>query len=385
MILIPLINQDEFEKKHLELMEKVLPFYPSEIYGDPSRNNSNISAAKQGKIKDARRLLYKYEKLYRFIYLKDDTEPYPPSNKDAETKFVYKDRLRQLLVGRTEKMTQGNRRNELVNIINSIGELGNSNSNNHNSNSNNNNDNSSEELIKRVFKYSEVSRRDEEKETLKNLGVEVCPYCNRAFTSTIIKRKEIRGVRPQLDHYFPKTKYPYLAVNFYNLIPSCGICNQNKGHIDTYKYPIMYPFDEGLGTEYRFVTYPDNSSLGYLYGELDMNASFSLQIEPIVNKIRMSEMDADSRKDFEKRIKNSIEFFKLRELYSSHLSYAEIILRNGHIYKQYLPILQKNFPDAKFSLDDIKTIMYCQDIRQDQWYKNILSKMKNDLDYEVMR
>lgn len=60
-----------------------------------------------------------------------------------------------------------------------------------------------------------------------NLGLKVCPYCGRSYiitTKPIQKGKEVK-VHPQLDHFLPKSQYPFLALNFYNMIPCCTLCN----------------------------------------------------------------------------------------------------------------------------------------------------------------
>lgn len=61
----------------------------------------------------------------------------------------------------------------------------------------------------------------------KELGVKTCPYCNREYT---FSRSLINGreVHPEFDHFYPKSKYPYLALSFYNLVPSCHTCNHLK-------------------------------------------------------------------------------------------------------------------------------------------------------------
>lgn len=59
----------------------------------------------------------------------------------------------------------------------------------------------------------------------------ICPYCQANHVNLHInKAKGTRGVaafemRPPLDHYLPKSVYPYLAVSLSNLVPSCGQCN----------------------------------------------------------------------------------------------------------------------------------------------------------------
>ncbi len=71
-----------------------------------------------------------------------------------------------------------------------------------------------------------------------------CTYCNRIYTTT---KKSVDGgklMRPQFDHWFPQEKYPLLALSFYNLIPSCSICNSSsKGrtvfNLDDYVHPYV--------------------------------------------------------------------------------------------------------------------------------------------------
>lgn len=61
----------------------------------------------------------------------------------------------------------------------------------------------------------------------KELGVKTCPYCNREYTFSHSLNNG-REVHPEFDHFYPKSKYPYLALSFYNLVPSCHSCNHLK-------------------------------------------------------------------------------------------------------------------------------------------------------------
>lgn len=51
----------------------------------------------------------------------------------------------------------------------------------------------------------------------------ICPYCKANFISLVEAKS--KTLKPDLDHFYPKSKYPYLATTFSNLIPSCTICN----------------------------------------------------------------------------------------------------------------------------------------------------------------
>ena len=69
------------------------------------------------------------------------------------------------------------------------------------------------------------------KNLVEGLGISVCPYCNRNYIKLVeTEREKVVGKKKtridELDHFYPKGKYPFLALSFYNLIPSCKTCNQ---------------------------------------------------------------------------------------------------------------------------------------------------------------
>lgn len=59
------------------------------------------------------------------------------------------------------------------------------------------------------------------------MGLKTCVYCN------IIPTMSNNGeVFYQMDHYMPQSLYPFLGTCFYNLQPSCGVCNGHKNKQD---------------------------------------------------------------------------------------------------------------------------------------------------------
>lgn len=76
-------------------------------------------------------------------------------------------------------------------------------------------------------------------------GNSMCPYCQLVGTSTVIRDGGRSGVRPELDHYYCRSKFPFLALSLYNLVPSCGHCNSTlKGDIDFLSIPHLHPFED---------------------------------------------------------------------------------------------------------------------------------------------
>ena len=72
-------------------------------------------------------------------------------------------------------------------------------------------------------------------------GLEVCPYCGRMFIDMAEVENSVS--KPYIDHFLPKSKYPFLAMSYMNLIPGCNVCNEasNKGTLDPLIHPALEP------------------------------------------------------------------------------------------------------------------------------------------------
>lgn len=366
-------KQEACEAAFLKTMESRLPFCRSEIYGEEMEAEEDMPAKKKSEIEKARIILRNYPELYRFLYLASESDTLPENKEEAAKKPVYKDRLKQLLIGRHDKMTKGNRRKCLTEIIGKIGKL----------------EEGASELLGKIFRYDRFADSVGAKRLLKMLGITVCPYCNRMFIATIERsdtKNRWNGTRPQFDHYFNKDRYPYLAVNFYNLIPSCSSCNQYKHELDTYEEPLLYPYDEGMGKEYVFAAYPVRYDWKIFYENIiDRKEEIKLSIEPKpINIYKNKDVSVCERIELEKRIQTSVNRLHLEDLYNMHTDYAAQIIRNRYLFNDaYIKMLSERFPKMKFSMHDVKEFMYCKDLSEENWGQNILAKLAHDMDTET--
>lgn len=75
----------------------------------------------------------------------------------------------------------------------------------------------------------------------------VCSYCNRNFINPIYKEHSLGGDNknqsPDIEHFFPKSIYPFLSLSISNLLPSCMFCNKIKSDVDTYKNNCLSPYE----------------------------------------------------------------------------------------------------------------------------------------------
>ncbi|MBH3470588.1 hypothetical protein [Pseudomonas putida] len=114
-------------------------------------------------------------------------------------------------------------------------------------------------LLSKVFNYTSYRSSDHCYKRYQKLLFEqaTCPYCNDESAKIIKITKSAPKSKVMMlydiDHFYPKHAFPYLALSFYNHVPSCKTCNQTfkEGKIfdiDTHIHPYQQCFD----STYRF-------------------------------------------------------------------------------------------------------------------------------------
>lgn len=226
----------------------------------------------------------------------------------------------------------------------------------------------SDELLDFVFRYESFSKRGQAFLLLKDMDVNVCPYCNRIYTVTLTENGH--RSRPQFDHYMSKSKYPYFAISLLNLIPSCGLCNQAKSDRES---RILYPYFEEMGTEVMFRTKAKNG-LTYLTGCPSAENEFSIELE-----------ETDSiTPELKEKVKNSKEVFHLTGLYNEHKDYVLYLYRKRYMFSdEYLQMICDSFPEMAGKLDELKGLLYLMDLEKEEWGRRPLAKLTHDIDLQI--
>ncbi|WP_300361358.1 hypothetical protein [Fusobacterium sp.] len=109
--------------------------------------------------------------------------------------------------------------------------------------------------LKEIFDYDFFSKRDPKNwgrhKLITSLKIKVCPYCQRNYISSYEENEsKSNKTTADLDHFYPKAEYPFLALSLYNFIPSCQICNSRmKGKKSVYdrelkKNKIVHPYED---------------------------------------------------------------------------------------------------------------------------------------------
>ncbi|MFI5142286.1 MAG: hypothetical protein ACHQII_08015, partial [Bacteroidia bacterium] len=201
----------------------------------------------------------------------------------------------------------------------------------------------------------------------KLLNINTCLYCNRQYTFTI-ESHPTKITRPQFDHFFPKDSHPILALSFYNLIPSCSICNGSaiKSNAEMPLTDYLHPYKDDFGNDGIFTWIPNN------YKAL-VGKSKELSV-------KILEIPTSPKKQ---KIINQKKFFKIEEIYNEHSDYVQEMVLKAHITKgQYFIWLQKIFGNG-ISKDELYRIALSNYIDEKEYDKRILSKLTGDLAKEL--
>lgn len=204
----------------------------------------------------------------------------------------------------------------------------------------------------------------------KTLNMNTCPYCNTNFTYTI-KTKKLKS-RPQFDHFYNKGKHPYLALSFFNLIPSCSLCNSGalKGQKQFNIKQNLHPFLESIDQIYQFRTNIDTVEF------LVSQKKFDLELVLCDNK---KESDPDVKK-----AKNNLDVFALNDRYNFHKDIAGDVIKNAHIYcNTAIEDLYKSYKIGDKSIfespQEVKELVFGNYFNSLSFHQRIHSKLVRDI------
>jgi hypothetical protein len=163
-------------------------------------------------------------------------------------------------------------------------------------------------------------------------------------------------MRPQFDHWFPKSKYPLLALSFYNLIPSCSVCNSSaKGDatflLDTHLHP-----------------YIDSDSLkkfSFTYGTGKGMRQYDIEINQLSSDLKAVTTFND---------------MNLKEMYNAHQSELDdLIITKNNFSDTYINDVIKSFPLSKLTPIEAYRILFGTEYSEEDFHKRPFSKFKSDI------
>lgn len=214
------------------------------------------------------------------------------------------------------------------------------------------------------------------------LDIKTCVYCNAQFaitaetepalTPAMIKiRGKLRGRKQnphpavlranyELDHNMPKSIYPYLCTNFYNLLPCCSSCNKHKSD-----RPLDFTLYAQAGEE-----------IEPLYFELPPDDLVKFQTKHICKGLHVElhdKGDGTLAKDFNKR-------FAIDAVYKEHSEEIRELLWRHKIYSSSgIQALKSSLPGLFADGFDIDRFVLGTYADPKDVFKRPLTIMKQDI------
>jgi len=190
------------------------------------------------------------------------------------------------------------------------------------------------------------------------IATDTCLYCNRSYTYSLEKKKKIK---PQIDHFLPKSKYPFFGLSYYNLVPSCLVCNglDAKHELD----PIMSGVRNPYVIKKNDFVFRYNMKSGNILNNLKDPSSIELK--------------------FAKKIHGNIQMFKLQELYDKHKDHVlELIVLSQSKYSETYRNYLRSYRSAnglKFSDNEIDRMIVSNYVNENELHKRPLAKLYRDI------
>ena len=182
--------------------------------------------------------------------------------------------------------------------------------------------------IKEIFKYE--GNNQSKKITpffTDNFNFRTCFYCNKDFITNFDTDKKVSTF--QLDHFFDKGTYPYLALSFYNLIPSCSTCNSSKvkGSKNTFEYDVKV----GRFQNETCIA-PNDANFDF-----HQKVKFKLFLADSCKNLHIKskdEIEIALKENCSNQYDKYIEIFKLNERYKVHKDIVFEMIHKAELYPQ---------------------------------------------------
>lgn len=216
--------------------------------------------------------------------------------------------------------------------------------------------------LESIFNYRSYFYQNKELayEVAKLMEVNTCVYCNRQYTMTVVDSDTGEQlVRPEFDHWFPQTDYPDLGISYYNLIPSCYLCNSSLKHdapmsIDRHIHPYI---DKETGFSFTYVP----TSSGYAV-DVKINSHLS--------------------KPYRRKVAETLRLLKVKQIYGMHSDFELKDLLNLAAANppDYIDVLVNDVAkNLSMNEEEAYRILFGTEKKDEYFLNRPMSKFKSDV------
>lgn len=216
------------------------------------------------------------------------------------------------------------------------------------------------EILVSQMMYQEI-RRWIFPEYIRRQELKTCVYCNANYTIS-----DADGIAYyDLDHWKPKSKYPFLCISFFNLQPCCHSCNMHKGNDDKHDYMGLYVDRDDEPLDIFSLTLDDADVANYIaeHDRMHLNIHFR-SLEP-----RYDAMCNDMNTQLH-----------IESMYKEHQDVAEEVIWRKMIYNDaFKDSLRNLLEENNFTDEEINRFVLGSYFDEDDVHKRPLTKLMQDV------
>ena len=192
--------------------------------------------------------------------------------------------------------------------------------------------------------YDQLTVNDKRK-FYSDLKVNTCVYCNRNYIFDIRENGHIKG---HIDHFYPKAKYPYFAMNYFNFIPVCESCNKVKSEFDTTDTTkdIIHPYERNDERLFSVKVLGVNDFI------------YKLKADDLLQKLHIEKIYNTGHNDI------------IQDLYIKYFQQDT---------KEYFDSLRKSLINIGFDENEIHRFISCGYLKNEDHHKRSMSKVIKDI------
>ncbi len=245
--------------------------------------------------------------------------------------------------------------------------------------------------IKKIFCYDEWANGKMSftpYDFIQFLNIKACPYCNleyvqiATFKKNNVQDSEDKYVHPALDHFYPKSKYPFFALSLYNLVPSCTTCNSYiKGDNEISSYEnCIHPYDKKINYHENIRYKVCMNSLGAIKRTITNDKGETKEICNLKGEWELMDCvppEGEKVSGGYKRAQENYKFFAIKERLEQGFSdyISEIYQKTNEYPKEYI----KDLKDKGYSAIEAFRLFLANYIDPEDFNLRPLSKITHDL------
>jgi|GEM_PF-6669512 len=233
-------------------------------------------------------------------------------------------------------------------------------------------------LIATLFNYK-TYYKNEIDPIAQKLGIVVCPYCNRNFITHIVDDDGEKIIGPNFDHFFHQAENPLLTISFFNLIPSCSLCNSNLKNQRKFEFENnLHPYFHEMG---------QHATFDFDLDTIDISDVSDITFKPKIKINVLAGSDEHYRllKSGRHVDSGSIDVFRLREVYASHYDIVkEIHTKFDENSPHYVKSITASLSALGATEAEFYRFHFGNYFHQHDFHKRPLAKLTKDI-YDKMK